>query len=67
VYPQCINKQWNDGREFKESIAANDDVQFINQLLDTLQQQLPLTKSGYSLPVYPMAASFLSIFSLQIK
>ena len=36
VYPNGINKQWNNGREFKESISANDDVPFINQLLDTL-------------------------------
>src|SRR5882757_2957988 len=31
VYPNGINKQWNDGREFKASISANDDVQFIQQ------------------------------------
>lgn len=36
LYPQGINKQWNDGREFKEAIAANDDVQFINQVLDSV-------------------------------
>lgn len=36
VYPNGINKQWNDGREFKEEITANDDVQFVTQLLDTL-------------------------------
>jgi polyhydroxybutyrate depolymerase len=36
VYPQGINKQWNDGREFDQHIAANNDVLFINQLLDTL-------------------------------
>lgn len=36
VYPNGINKQWNDGREFKQEITANDDVQFISQLLDTL-------------------------------
>lgn len=36
VYPQGINKQWNDGREFKESISENDDVLFINTLLDSL-------------------------------
>ncbi|MEP6675649.1 MAG: PHB depolymerase family esterase [Ferruginibacter sp.] len=37
VYPQGINKQWNDGREFKASISENDDVQFISQLLDSLK------------------------------
>ncbi len=36
VYPQGINKQWNDGREFDQKIAANNDVLFIGQLLDTL-------------------------------
>lgn len=36
VYPQSINKQWNDGREFDQKIAFNDDLLFINQLLDTL-------------------------------
>lgn len=36
VYPNGINKQWNDGREFKEDIAAHDDVKFILFLLDTL-------------------------------
>ena len=36
VYPQGINKQWNDGREFKESISANDDVLFINNMLDSI-------------------------------
>ena len=44
VYPNGINKQWNDGREFKESIAANDDVQFINHLLDTLQKTYAVDK-----------------------
>ena len=44
VYPNGVNKQWNDGREFKESITANDDVQFINQLLDTLLQQYTIDK-----------------------
>ena len=38
VYPNGINKQWNDAREFKESITANDDVQFIDQLLDSMQK-----------------------------
>jgi len=36
VYPNGINKQWNDGREFKASISENDDVLFIKQLLDTV-------------------------------
>ncbi|MEI9958020.1 MAG: alpha/beta hydrolase-fold protein [Ferruginibacter sp.] len=44
VYPNGINKQWNDGREFKESIAANDDVQFITQLLDSLQKNYSIDK-----------------------
>ncbi|MBS1510127.1 MAG: hypothetical protein JST86_04755 [Bacteroidetes bacterium] len=39
IYPNGIDKQWNDGREFKASIAANDDVAFINQLLDSVQQR----------------------------
>lgn len=38
VYPNGLNKNWNDGREVKESIIANDDVQFIGQLLDSLQK-----------------------------
>lgn len=38
VYPNGVNKQWNDGREFKESIAANDDVLFIQRLLDSMQK-----------------------------
>lgn len=38
VYPNGISKQWNDGRDFKESISANDDVLFINQLLDSMQK-----------------------------
>jgi polyhydroxybutyrate depolymerase len=45
VYPSGINKQWNDGREFKESIAANDDVQFINLLLDTLLKKYSIDSS----------------------
>src|SRR5450631_2867113 len=36
VYPRGINKQWNDGRDFKRSISDNDDVKFISNLLDTL-------------------------------
>jgi len=44
VYPGGINKQWNDGREFKESIAASDDVQFITQLLDSLQKYYSIDK-----------------------
>jgi polyhydroxybutyrate depolymerase len=42
VYPQGMNKQWNDGREFNESIAANDDVKFVEQLLDTLKKTEPI-------------------------
>jgi polyhydroxybutyrate depolymerase len=38
VYPNGIGKQWNDGREFKESVSINDDVQFISQLLDSMLQ-----------------------------
>jgi polyhydroxybutyrate depolymerase len=38
VYPNGLNKNWNDGREVKEAITANDDVQFISQLLDSLQK-----------------------------
>jgi len=45
VYPQGINKQWNDGREFKESISANDDVLFISVLLDSLVKQYAVDKS----------------------
>lgn len=45
VYPNGINKQWNDGREFKEEIAANDDVQFITQLLDTLVKNYAIDSS----------------------
>ncbi len=36
IYPNGINKQWNDGREFKESIAGNDDAAFISMLVDSL-------------------------------
>lgn len=36
VYPQGINKQWNDGREFREGISSHDDVHFISDLMDTL-------------------------------
>lgn len=36
IYPNGINKQWNDGREFKESIAENDDAAFISSLVDSL-------------------------------
>jgi len=45
AYPQGINKQWNDGREFKESISANDDVLFITVLLDSLVKQYAIDKS----------------------
>jgi len=34
VFPQGINRQWNDGREGRT--AAVDDVGFLNQLLDEL-------------------------------
>ncbi|MGC4100177.1 CE1 family esterase [Ferruginibacter sp.] len=44
VYPNGVDKQWNDGREFKPSISANDDVEFINQLLDTLQKNYSIDK-----------------------
>ena len=44
VYPQGINKQWNDGREFKESISANDDLRFITVLLDSLARQYAIDK-----------------------
>ncbi|HVT85135.1 MAG TPA: PHB depolymerase family esterase [Chitinophagaceae bacterium] len=42
VYPQGLNKQWNDGRAFNISIAANDDVKFVEQLLDTLEKSAPI-------------------------
>ncbi len=45
VYPNGINKQWNDGRKFNESISANDDVQFINRLLDTLVKNYAIDSS----------------------
>ncbi len=45
AYPQGINKQWNDGREFKESISANDDVLFISRLLDSLVKQYAIDKA----------------------
>ena len=36
VYPQGINKQWNDGREFREGVSSHDDMHFISELMDTL-------------------------------
>ena len=45
VYPNGIDKQWNDGRDFKPAVAANDDVQFITQLLDTLLQKYAVDKN----------------------
>ncbi|MFN8357552.1 MAG: PHB depolymerase family esterase [Spirosomataceae bacterium] len=39
VYPQGLNKQWNDGREFKPEISHNDDVEFVKAMLQKLQQQ----------------------------
>ncbi len=36
VYPNGLGKQWNDGREFKEEISANNDVIFVSRLLDKL-------------------------------
>ncbi len=45
VYPQGINKQWNDGREFKTAISANDDVKFISVLLDTLIKNYAVDRS----------------------
>ena len=49
VYPNGINKQWNDGREFKQEITANDDIEFISQLLDTLLKNYAIdTKRVFS-------------------
>ncbi len=45
VYPNGVNKQWNDGREFKESITANDDIQFISQLYDTLVKKYSIDRA----------------------
>lgn len=44
VYPQGLNKQWNDGREFKGSISESNDTDFINQLLDTLEKSYAIDK-----------------------
>ncbi len=44
VYPQAINRHWNDGRavaEFRSHQEGVDDVGFINSLIDTL-----ITKFG---------------------
>jgi polyhydroxybutyrate depolymerase len=38
VYPNAVNKNWNDGREIKEAITNNDDVQFVSQMLDSIQK-----------------------------
>jgi polyhydroxybutyrate depolymerase len=44
VYPNGIGKQWNDGRDFKASVSANDDAQFVSQLLDSMQKNYAIDK-----------------------
>lgn len=36
VYPNAVNKNWNDGRNDEKLKEKYDDVKFINTLLDTL-------------------------------
>lgn len=48
VYPEGINKHWNDGRDsvrFREHDAKIDDVAFIQALVESLQEQYKINAS----------------------
>lgn len=48
VYPNAINKNWNDGRELEDVIAWKeniDDVGFITAILDELKDKYPVDAS----------------------
>jgi polyhydroxybutyrate depolymerase len=63
VYPQGLDKQWNDGRDFKESIAANDDALFIDDLLNTLEKEQPVDPKR----IFATGISNGAIFSLYLS
>ncbi|PWU03093.1 MAG: hypothetical protein C5B52_04085 [Bacteroidetes bacterium] len=44
VYPQGLNKHWNDGRELDQKVSSNDDLQFVEQLLDTVSSHYSIDK-----------------------
>jgi polyhydroxybutyrate depolymerase len=39
VYPNGIDKGWNDGRDSPKKPATTDDVRFVSELLDTLAHE----------------------------
>jgi polyhydroxybutyrate depolymerase len=48
VYPEAVNRHWNDGRDVKRFLAHReniDDVGFIARLIDTLIRQLGVDSS----------------------
>ncbi len=45
VYPEGINKEWNDGRAYTKSRTGNaDDVGFIKQLVKTISEGMNINK-----------------------
>ena len=44
VYPQGLNKHWNDGRELDQKVSSNDDLSFVKQLLDTVSNHYNINK-----------------------
>jgi polyhydroxybutyrate depolymerase len=45
VYPQGLDKRWNDGRQGVKTSAQVDDVAYILQLIDALEQKFPIDRS----------------------
>lgn len=47
VYPQGMEKQWNDGRKGAKinCRAKYDDVAFVSQLIDTVEKEYPIDRS----------------------
>lgn len=44
AYPDGLNRQWNDSREFIQGRTQADDVAFIKALITTLKQQYPINR-----------------------
>lgn len=45
VYPQGINKGWNDGRPVRQGRGGANDVQFVSDLLRTLESEYNIDQS----------------------
>ncbi len=60
VYPSGVQRLWNAGMQTDESVAANDDVAFIQAMIDNLKDQLCIQENQIYMSGFSNGAGMVS-------